>query len=197
MSLISEGLLKLGLNPEQPLIDKLTVYVNLILKWNRVYNLTAARTSTEIAVSHVLDSAASYSFVKGRNVLDVGTGAGLPGIVLAILDKSLKITLIDSNNKKVRFLRQCKIELELDNINLVHSRIEDFNRQLKFDSVISRAFASFDDFAANCLSFVKTGGILVALKGKWTENPDYRVKVNKISVPFLEAQRHIIIYKHE
>jgi 16S rRNA (guanine527-N7)-methyltransferase len=150
---------------------------------------------SKMQVLHILDSASCYDFIKGPEVLDVGTGAGLPGVVLAILNPSLNITLIDSNSKKIRFLRQCKLELGINNIHPLHLRIEDMPKEQKFDTIISRAFASFDDFADNCLSLLTTNGILVSMKGKWDEKTEYTVSVNQVFVPFLEGQRHIITHQ--
>ncbi len=195
MQIISDGLKKLGLVVESHQLDKLAAYLNLIHKWNKSYNLTAIKDIPKMQVLHILDSASCYPYIKGSNVLDVGTGAGLPGMVLAILNQDFNITLVDSNAKKIRFLRQCKLELKIDNISLVHSRVEDLDSLQEFDTVVSRAFTSFDDFVNNCSKFLATNGILVSMKGKWNESTQYEVMVNQVFVPFLEAQRHIITYK--
>lgn len=193
--ILSEGLGQLGLKVDTYQLSQLSSYLQLIQKWNQAYNLTAIKNLSKMRILHLLDSASCYSFIQGPLVLDVGTGAGLPGVVLAILNPNLNVTLLDSNSKKIRFLRQCKLELALDNIHPIHCRIEDVDTRRSFNSVVSRAFASFDDFANNCSKLLTTNGILVAMKGKWDETTQYKVVVNQISVPFLEAKRHIVTHE--
>ena len=195
MSKIKEGLARLKIKASPEKLDKLNAYVVLMQKWNRIYNLTAVNSADDIKILHILDSASVMPFIEGSKILDIGTGAGLPGLVLAILNENLQLTLLDSNNKKVRFLRQCKLELGLDNIHPVQARLENFAPAYKFDSIVARAFGSFDDFVDNCIRLVKAEGILVAMKGKWQEATKYEVQVEEILVPFLAATRHIIVYR--
>lgn len=160
---LDQGLAQLGIavDPEQR--RRLLALVGLLHKWNRAYNLTAIRSAEEMVSRHLLDSAAVLPFLNGRTLLDVGAGPGFPGLVLAILKPGLEVTLLDSNGKKVRFQRQAALELGLDNVTPVQTRIEAFEE--RYDQVISRAFASLGDFVALTRERVVPGGQWLAMKG--------------------------------
>ena len=131
---------EIRLNSEQ--IDLLVRFVNLISKWNKVYNLTSIKNFDEMLKKHILDSLVINKYLIGKKIADIGTGAGLPGIPLAIANPEKTFMLLDSRSKRTTFLNQVKIELKLNNVNIVTSRVENYNKD-KFDVIISRAFSSF------------------------------------------------------
>ena len=133
---IRTGVEKLSLSLPEGAIEKLQSYLDLLVKWNGAYNLTAIRDPGQMVVKHLLDSLSIVPYVQGASLIDVGTGAGLPGLVLAIALPELEVTLLDSNGKKVRFLRQVIADLKITNASAVHARVEEFDRQ--FDLVSSR-----------------------------------------------------------
>ncbi|GHE21223.1 16S rRNA (guanine(527)-N(7))-methyltransferase RsmG [Halomonas urumqiensis] len=165
---LDEGLERLGIEVDSRQREQLLGLLGLLHKWNRAYNLTAIRSVEEMVPRHLLDSAAVLPHVHGPRLLDVGTGPGLPGLVLAILAPTLAVTLLDSNGKKVRFQRQAVMELGLTNVTPVQARVEAFSGQ--FDQVISRAFASLGDFVALTEPLVAPGGQWLAMKGPAVES---------------------------
>jgi 16S rRNA (guanine527-N7)-methyltransferase len=200
---LSVGLqaLQLTLSPQvqQQLLD----YVALLHKWNRVYNLTAVREPAEMVTRHLLDSLAVWPYVQGRRVLDVGTGAGLPGIPLAIVSSELnpqrEFVLLDSNSKKTRFVLQAVTELGLRNVQVVQSRIEELTAAEGFDTVLSRAFASVADMLAGCGRQCAGDGIILAMKGADPQaeltdlDPAFAVEVvHRLTVPGLAEERHLV-----
>ncbi|HEX2826370.1 MAG TPA: 16S rRNA (guanine(527)-N(7))-methyltransferase RsmG [Burkholderiales bacterium] len=197
---LASGLEKLGLPASGDVPDKLLRYVALIAKWNRVYNLTAVRDQGDMACVHILDSLAVLPHLKGRTLLDVGSGAGLPGIPLAIARPDLEVTLLDSNQKKTSFQQQAAIELSLANVCAVNVRVESWDPAQRFDVVISRAFAEIADFVSAAGRLCADGGVLVAMKGI---SPDeelsrmpaaYRARaVVPLAVPGVDAERHLVL----
>ncbi len=197
-SRLDEGLCALEIGVDQAQRARLLQLVALLHKWNRAYNLTAVRAPDEMVVRHLLDSAAVLSFIKGPTLLDVGAGAGLPGLVLAILKPELRVTLLDSNGKKVRFQRQAVLELDLPRVTPVQVRVEGFDGQ--FDQVISRAFASLGDFVTLTHRLVAPGGQWLAMKGPAVEEEltDLPGNVRAVScpslvIPFDTASRRLVI----
>jgi 16S rRNA (guanine527-N7)-methyltransferase len=200
---LSVGLqaLRLTLSPrvQQQLLD----YVALLHKWNRVYNLTAVREPAEMVTRHILDSLAIWPYVQGQRVLDVGTGAGLPGIPLAIVSQESspqrEFVLLDSNSKKTRFVQQAVVELGLPNVQVVQARTEDWQATQSFDTVVSRAFAAVADMLANSGRHCASDGIILAMKGadpaaELAElGSDYAVEaVHRLAVPGLGEERHLV-----
>lgn len=169
-------------------VDRLMQYVALIEKWNRTYNLTAVRDPMEMVTQHLLDSLAVVPHLGGTMLADVGSGAGLPGIPLAIARPEWRVTLNDSNQKKAAFLRQAVIELGLGNAHVYEGRVESWRPAARFDVVISRAFAELGEFIAKCSHL---GTLLAAMKGAAPEPGNCRVIA--LRVPFLEAQRHLVL----
>jgi 16S rRNA (guanine527-N7)-methyltransferase len=174
-------------------------YLELLLKWNRTYNLTAVRNPQDMVTRHLLDSLAIASHLDGERLIDVGTGAGLPGVPLAILFPDREIHLLDSNGKKTRFLFQVKTSLRLDNIRIHHQRVESCHPVTPYDQVLSRAFASLHDMVVGCRHLLRQGGWLLAMKGALPteeiasiEHLCKVVKVQAITVPGLDEQRHIV-----
>ena len=183
-----------------PDIDaKLLLYLRLLQKWNRVYNLTAVHDLREMVTRHLLDSLAITSYMVGR-VVDVGTGAGLPGIPLALVLPQLRFVLVDSNAKKTRFVVQAVTELGLDNVDVVCERAEEFTPLQAFDTLVVRAFAPIADALAVTSHLCANHGRILIMKGK---NPEqelasvpahYKVmNVHAVRVPGLNAKRHLVV----
>jgi len=182
---------------------KLLAYLTLLDKWNRVYNLTAVRGIDRMVGHHLLDSLAAVPYFHGKNVLDVGSGGGLPGIPLAIARPELQVTLIDSVAKKTAFLLQAKAELGLDNLQVVTARVEDFKPVLAFDVITSRAFSDLRTFVTLTRHLLEPTGCWLAMKGlipheEIASLPDWaKVSANNVlQVPGLEASRHLIVLEH-
>lgn len=176
--------------------QKLAEYLSLMSQWNRVYNLTAIQDVQQQITHHLLDSLAIVPYIKESRVLDVGTGAGLPGIVLAIMLPDQQFTLLDSNGKKTRFLVQVKAALQLTNVEVVHSRVQSYREAAAFDAIITRAVAVMADTIANTHHLLKPSGRYWFMKGKYPEQElsDVRATVNvhSIDVPRLPEERHLI-----
>lgn len=179
--------------------DVLCEYVSLLMRWNRAFNLTAVREPDEMVSRHILDSAVIAPFAGSGPLLDVGSGAGLPGIVLAVLKPGLRVTLLDSNGKKTRFCRQAAAELGLRNVEVVQSRVEDYRPPEAFATVVSRAFAALGDFVDGARHLVVPGGRLLAMKGAYPHEelsalpPRARaLAVHPLVVPGLDAERHLV-----
>ncbi|ELB8343673.1 16S rRNA (guanine(527)-N(7))-methyltransferase RsmG [Salmonella enterica] len=180
----------------------LVAYVDMLHKWNKAYNLTSVRDPNEMLVRHILDSIVVAPYLQGQRFIDVGTGPGLPGIPLAIVLPDAHFTLLDSLGKRVRFLRQVQHELKLENITPVQSRVGAYPSEPPFDGVISRAFASLNDMVSWCHHLPGEKGRFYALKGQLPGDeiaslPDnFSVEsVEKLHVPQLEGERHLVIIK--
>ncbi len=178
---------------------RLTNYLTLLERWNRAYNLTAVRDPAAMVVRHLLDSLSILPWLQGPKVLDVGSGAGLPGLPLAITRPDCAFCLLDSNGKRTRFLIQAVAELQLPNVSVIRSRVEDYQPATRFNSVVSRAFATLADMAANAGRLCAPDGRLLAMKGVFPDDelarlpPGYIVVgVYPLHVPHLEAERHLV-----
>jgi len=195
--------LKLDLNDGQ--VDKLLDYLALLNKWNSVYNLTSVRDPMQMVTLHVLDSLAAVpAFKDAQNVLDVGAGGGLPGMVLAISRPDMKVSMIDTVHKKTAFLNQVKAELELANVTVYTKRVEQLEVKTKFDVITSRAFADLSDFVNWSGHVLAEGGQFIALKGTAPAEERERLpepwkvqKLEPLAVPGLEAERHLVFIKAE
>ena len=194
------GLAELGVAPTPAQIGSLTQFLALLEKWNRAFNLSGIRDPDEMVVRHVLDSVTALPWLHGLSILDVGTGAGLPGLPLAILDPQRQFTLLDSGGKKIRFVRHAIGELALNNVSVVQQRVEDFTTPDPFDTVLCRAFASLGAFVRSSGRLVANGGRLVAMKGRFPEDElaelpaDWQATdVAAASVPGLAGQRHVVV----
>ena len=180
--------------------DQLIQYVNLLDKWNSAYNLTSVRDPEEMLVKHIADSLVVAEHLKGKHYIDVGTGPGLPGVVLAIALPETDFVLLDSLGKRVRFLTQVKHSLGLSNIQPVQSRVENYQPQVQLDGVLSRAFASLQDMVSWCQHLIDHDGRFFALKGQFPESELEALpasikleQVIELQVPQLEAERNLII----
>jgi 16S rRNA (guanine527-N7)-methyltransferase len=200
LTLISEGLAALGIAATPALAERLRAYLVLLEKWNRAYNLTSVTEPDDMVVRHVLDSASALPFLHGEAVLDAGTGAGLPGIPLALIDPARHFTLLDSVGKKIRFLRQAVLELGLSNVTPLQARAEDWHPPVAFDTVTSRALGTLAEFAGWCGHLVAPGGRLLAMKGRHPAAeierlpPGWRVaELVRVVVPGLAAERHVVV----
>jgi 16S rRNA (guanine527-N7)-methyltransferase len=195
-ALVSQTSLKLSEQQLQQCIS----YIQLLDKWNSAYNLTSVRKPEEMLIKHVLDSLIIAPFLVGQRFIDVGTGPGLPGVLLAIYYPEKEFTLLDSLGKRIRFLNQVKLQLKLSNIHPVQSRVEDHQPDIGYDGVISRAFASINDMLNWCRHLPAPNGRFFAMKGAAVQEeiaalPDF-VKVaavHPLVVPQLQAQRHLVI----
>lgn len=183
-------------------IDQLIEYVALLDKWNKAYNLTSVRDPEEMLVKHIMDSLVVAPHLPGTHYIDVGTGPGLPGMVLAIAKPDTHFVLLDSLGKRIRFLNQVKMALKLTNVTPVQSRVEEFHSEHKLDGVLSRAFASLQDMVDWCQHLVDESGRFYALKGQFPEQELASLPENiaheetiKLAVPQLDGDRHLIILK--
>jgi 16S rRNA (guanine527-N7)-methyltransferase len=192
---LERGLDQLALELPKGGREKLLAYVQLLAKWNRIYNLTAIRTPLEMVTHHVLDSLAVVAHLpigESASLADVGSGAGLPGIPLAIARPAWRVTVNDSIAKKAAFLRQAKIELGLPNVGVHEGRAERWKPEPGFQLAISRAFADLRAFISTCRHLVASGGWLAAMKGAAPgEQPGCRVI--RLEVPLLAAKRHLVL----
>lgn len=193
------GAQELGLSLSDGQYRQLMAYQAELLKWNSAYNLTAVRDPLQMVVRHLLDSLAVLPLVRGH-VLDVGAGAGLPGLVLAIADPALAVTTLDSNGKKARFMRHVVRALGLSNAEVVEGRVETYEPARPFDCVVSRAFASLPDFFAQTAHLLAPGGQWVAMKGKLDTGELAAIPANielrethRLRVPGLNEDRHALI----
>ena len=182
--------------------QKLMQFLGMLDKWNKAYNLTSVRDPEQMLYTHILDSIAIAPMLQDKHYIDVGTGPGLPGIPLAIMCPEKSFVLLDSLGKRVRFMKQAKHELQLDNIEPVQSRVQDYRPEQPFDGVLSRAFASLKDMLHWCSHLVDSDGKFLALKGQYpTEeiaqlSADYTIDTeSRVQVPGLDAERHLITLK--
>jgi 16S rRNA (guanine527-N7)-methyltransferase len=197
---LREGAQALRLDLDEDRLGKLIDYLALLVKWNGVYNLTAVRDPAQMVVQHLLDSLAAVpAFSGARNVLDVGAGGGLPGIVLAIVRPDMQVTLVDTVHKKTAFLTQVKAELGLANVTVQTARVEQLKLARKFDVITSRAFAELSDFVSWSGHLLEEGGRFIALKGVRPTDEIARLpqgwiatKVEALDVPGLGAERHLV-----
>ena len=201
--LVSGGTaLGIPLNAEQ--IGRLLAFLALLGRWNLAYNLTAVRDPQEQVPRHLLDSLTVLPYLLGDTVLDLGTGAGLPGLPLAICDPDRRYCLLDGNGKKVRFVRQVVMELGLPNVEAVHSRIESYRPGRKFSTIVTRAVAAIAEIHTQAAPLLDRPGRLLVMKGRYPEdelrNPalsDLNLAVHPLCVPFLEGDRHLIEIRRE
>lgn len=201
---LQQGLHALSLDIPSTVQVQLIRYIELLHKWNQAYNLTAIRQPQEMVVKHLLDSLVVLPYMQGERVLDVGTGAGLPGLVIALCMPEWSYVLLDSNVKKTRFVQQVIVELNLSNVTVIHSRVEQYQPVELFDSVISRAYSNLALFYHQTLRLCKPTGQIMAMKGALPTNEiaeltDVPIKIKTIplSVPLLNAERHLVVLCHD
>ena len=200
--LLIEGLQRMDLKLSDQVIDQLMTYLDLVEKWNRVYNLTAIRERDEMIKLHFLDSLSILNHVHVKNILDVGSGAGFPGIVLAITKPELKVTVMDSVNKKTTFMQQVKSELSLTNLDVVNSRVEDYQPTTLFEAVTSRAFSNLKNMMSLTQHTLQKDGVWLAMKSKDVREELEAFEKNQytlipLEVPFINAERYLVILKKD
>jgi len=199
----AQGLEALGIECPLEVRGRLLDYVRLLAKWSRVYNLTAVREPLEMVQRHLLDSLAVLPHLRAlpakKRVLDVGTGGGLPGIPLALMSPQVDFVLLDSNSKKTRFVQQAVVELGLQNVEVVHARVEDFHPEQSFDVVISRAFSSLREMVEKAGAYCGSKGVLLAMKGAYPQQELAELPAGfmlrdsrRLQVPGLDEERHLI-----
>jgi len=194
----------MGVDLPELTVQKLVDYLALLQKWNKAYNLTAIRDVDQMIALHLIDSLSTIPYIQGDQIIDVGTGPGLPGMVLAICLPEKKFTLLDSNGKKTRFLTQVKMELGVDNATVANERVEQHALAGQYDHVISRAFASLEDMINWTLPLPKDSGNFLAMKGVYPEQEikelpsDVFVEtVHSLTVPHVDAERHLVVMKRK
>jgi len=193
---LERGMQKLGLDNIPQVISKLLIYKELLIKWNKSFNLTSIK-NREVVTHHFLDCLSIIPFIKSSSLLDVGTGAGLPGIIIAIVKPDIKVSLIDKVGKKIAFIKRVVAELEIKNIDTYHDRVELLTSEEKYDGIISRAFSNMDDFIKSTKHLIKSQGVWYGMKSKKILN-DEMININqpwtleKLDVPFLDAERYLV-----
>ncbi|MYM33016.1 16S rRNA (guanine(527)-N(7))-methyltransferase RsmG [Duganella sp. FT94W] len=202
---LKQGIKQLPLELSEAQVAQLLDYLALLNKWNSVYNLTSVRDPLEMVKLHLLDSLTAVSaFAGATNVLDVGAGGGLPGMVLAISRPDMKVSMIDTVHKKTAFLNQVKAELGLSNVTVYTKKVQDLEVKTKFDVITSRAFADLSDFVNWSGHLLAEGGQYIALKGTAPAEERERLpapwkvqKLQPLAVPGLDAERHLVFIKAE
>ena len=202
--ILEAGMQQMGVEYSSEQRDMLLTYLQLLMTWNKAYNLTAIRDPGEMIKLHLLDSLAVLPHVSGRRLIDVGTGAGLPGIPLAIMCPERDFTLLDSNGKKTRFLFQARCDLGLSNLKEINSRVENHQPEVPYDAVLSRAFTSVADMVNKCSHLLSPEGLFLAMKGKFPQSElsevgkDYKVNASHtLQVPGVDGERHLIVISRD
>lgn len=195
--LLEQGLKQFDLTTyNTPLLN----YLFLLKKWNLAYNLTAIRDLESMVNKHILDSIAMLPWIHGKRIIDVGTGAGLPGIPLAIVNPEKNITLLDANGKKIRFLNEVKRQLDLQNVEIVQIRVENYHPAQGFDTVISRAFSSLAQMIAWTEHLITQDGIWLAMKGRYPDAELHEIekncKVEPYTVTGIEGERCCVLIEN-
>ncbi|HMM66730.1 MAG TPA: 16S rRNA (guanine(527)-N(7))-methyltransferase RsmG [Dokdonella sp.] len=197
---LRSGLQALALDLADPVVEQQLDYLDLLLRWNAAYNLTAVRDAGEMVTRHLLDSLAILPYLHGRSLVDLGTGAGLPGIPLALARPDLEVCLVDSNGKKARFLREAVRQLRLTGAQVFEGRVESVTGE--YDCVTARAFATLADMLGWGGHLLAGDGRWLALKGRFPQDEldalpaGFAVEaVHRLVVPGLDAERHLVIIK--
>ena len=196
---LEKGLQELNFHVDENQLKQLQAYVDMLMRWNKVYNLTSLKDKDDILRLHILDSLAVAPFVNGQNCLDVGSGGGFPGIPLAIIFPDRRFTLLDAIGKKTRFMQQAAIQIGLPNIRVVQARVESWSPEALFDVIISRAFSSIPNFVSLTSQHLSGQGSIYAMKGRYPEDeleelaPEYQVVAeHKLAIPGLDVERYLI-----
>ena len=199
---LAEGLAALSLDLSDHVQHKLIDFLHLLVKWNRAYNLTAVRQPEQMVTRHLLDSLVIGPYIQGPRILDVGTGAGLPGIPLALAYPDYQFTLLDSSGKKIRFVTQAVAELGLVNVDVVQSRVEAYQPASRFDTVTARAYSSIEELVKQTAHLLADGGQYLIMKGAYpvaeveAMPAGYHLEaIHQLQVPRLDAQRHLLVVR--
>jgi 16S rRNA (guanine527-N7)-methyltransferase len=197
---LNQGLRALQLNLSDATQTQLLDYIQLLDKWNQVYNLTGVRQPADMIPKHIFDCLAILPYVCGREILDIGTGAGLPGLLLAIARPDWHCVLLDSSAKKIRFVKQAILELEITNAEVVCTRLEAFKPTYKFNTIVSRAYSNLLLFYTQSAHLCTSKGCLLAMKGIYPNEEiakisGVQIETIALKIPQLQAQRHLIIMR--
>ena len=190
------GMKEIGIKIDEKLIDRLLIYINILKKWNKKINLTAVTNDFDIVKHHFFDSLAVSKFIEQKKILDVGSGAGFPGIILALCDATRQVTLVDKVGKKAAFTKQICLELNLKNVSVIHSRVEEISTN-KYDAIIARAFGDMSLLMSLTQNLINDKGVWYGMKSKKLMDEDIIknkniYKIFDIKVPFLDAERYLI-----
>ena len=200
--LLARGIELLPVEVSDEQQHQLIEFIQQLIRWNQAYNLTAIRDPEQMVIKHLLDSLSIAPLLQGDDILDVGTGPGIPGIPLAILYPNKKFHLLDSNGKKIRFIVQTAAQMKLNGIKTVQMRVEQYQYPSKYTTIVSRAFSALPNIAQNCRHLLADEGILLAMKG---QNPTAEIdavsgfssEVVNLTVPFLDEERHAVILRED
>ena len=193
--ILVSGLESLNLSIAEDKVEQLLGFIKLLEKWNKAYNLTAIRDRDDMVRLHLLDSLAIVPFIEGKRVIDIGTGAGLPGIPLAIYLPDIEFVLLDSNAKKTRFVQQAIIDLKLGNVSVCHNRVEQYHPERGFDTAITRAFAGLSDIVQLTAHLLNKDGVLLAMKGQAPDVLELESAITTlipVNVPGITAERCLV-----
>lgn len=195
--LLKSGISLLELDNHEYLYTKLLIYIDLLIKWNKTYNLTSLTKKEDIITTHLLDCLSVVKKIDGQRILDVGSGAGLPGLMIAIARPTTHLCLIDKVAKKTSFMKQVVLELELSNVEIIHGRVEDLRVKNPFDTIVSRAFSEVEKFISLTQHLISKQGVWLIMKSKKIMTEDLKkldksFEVEPIIVPYLEAERYLV-----
>ncbi|MEL0055790.1 MAG: 16S rRNA (guanine(527)-N(7))-methyltransferase RsmG [Methylophilaceae bacterium] len=195
--LLKSGITLLDLDNHEYLYTKLLIYIDLLIKWNKTYNLTSLTTKEDIITTHLLDCLSVVKKIDGQRILDVGSGAGLPGLMIALARPTTHLCLIDKVAKKTSFMKQAVLELELSNVEVIHGRVEDLRVKNPFDTIVSRAFSEVEKFISLTQHLISKQGAWLIMKSKKIMTEDLKkldkaFEVEPITVPYLEAERYLV-----
>ncbi len=195
--LLKSGITLLDLDNHEYLYTKLLIYIDLLIKWNKTYNLTALTKKRDIITTHLLDCLSVVKKIDGQRILDVGSGAGLPGLMIALVRPTTHLCLIDKVAKKTSFMKQAVLELELSNVEVIHGRVEDLRVKNPFDMIVSRAFSEVEKFISLTQHLISKQGAWLIMKSKKIMTEDLKklgksFEVEPIIVPYLEAERYLV-----
>jgi 16S rRNA (guanine527-N7)-methyltransferase len=195
--LLKSGITLLDLDNHEYLYTKLLIYIDLLIKWNKTYNLTSLTTKEDIITTHLLDCLSVVKKIDGQRILDVGSGAGLPGLMIALARPTTHLCLIDKVAKKTSFMKQAVLELELSNVEVIHGRVEDLRVKNPFDMIVSRAFSEVEKFISLTQHLISKQGAWLIMKSKKIMTEDLKkldkaFEVEPITVPYLEAKRYLV-----
>ncbi len=196
---LHSGLSVLGLNPDEHPCATYLAYIDLLCRWNKAYNLTAIHGAEKILSWHVLDALSILPYIQGHHCLDVGTGAGLPGLILALANPDQHWVLLDSNSKKIRFVTQAVIELGVNNVEVVRNRVEDYQSSTPFTTITARAFASLIQLYQRTRHLLTQEGALLAMKGPelaediaQLDHNELAVQIHVLNVPGVDSGRSLV-----
>ena len=197
IKILTEGASQLDLKISHHKIKQLIYYLDILLKWNKVHNLTAINGFSDAVKKHLLDSLSILAFIKKGSILDVGSGAGLPGIVIALIRNDIEVTSIDSVGKKCRFMEHVKLKLNLENFYVINDRVEEYKADECYNQIVSRAFGTFEDTRRLTKHLICPEGEYLFMKGKRykMESISEDFTENKVNVPFVSEERFIIQMK--